>query len=95
MKPTIGRIVHFKIDDWRVRPMIVTAVWPGEYGPDSYGINGTVFLDGSNDLRLHPIPEVIGTHHGCKPVAPDVPLLHIYSAKQGDGPGEWNWPPRE
>lgn len=94
MAPSCGRIVHYKIDENRVRPMIVTQVFPDEYGPGTFGVNGTVFLDGCNDLSINPVPEIIGTLHGCRPVAPNVPLMSVYSIKQGDGIGEWNWPPR-
>ena len=74
--------------------MVITQVFPNEYGENQPGCNGTVFLDGWNDLKSNPLPNQIGTMFGCKPVAPDVPLMSVYSVKQGDGPGQWNWPPR-
>jgi len=90
MAPTIGSIVNFKIDEKRVRPMIVTQVFPDEHGPETYGVNGIVFLDGLNDLgHIQPLPVQFS------PVASGVPLLFVYSVKQGNGLGEWDWPKKE
>jgi len=33
-------------------PMIVTAVWPGEYGEGSFGLNGQALLDGNDVLWI-------------------------------------------
>ena len=49
--------------------LIVTAVWPHEYGEGTFGVNGQALLDGNDSLW-------------------------VTSAKQGDEPGQWNWPPR-
>lgn len=108
MTPTIGRIVHYKLseadaaaitrrrttgaaiadrikqDRWplgaqahignpvatgNVVSAIVTAVWPDEDGPGTFGVNAQAFLDGSDSFW-------------------------VLSAKQGDEPGQWNWPPK-
>lgn len=110
MKPTIGRIVHYRLTrseadstnkrrlDWQtngmhsgmgmmapslgyqdhvgnpvaegeVVAMIITQVWPNEYGPDHDGVNGQAFLDGNDSLWVTSVPE-------------------------GEGPGTWSWPPR-
>lgn len=42
-KPTVGRIVHFKVSENIVRPAIITRVWNGDC------VNLAVFLDGTND----------------------------------------------
>lgn len=52
-----------------VVPMIVTQVWPNEFGPDRPGVNGQAFLDGSDSLW-------------------------VASVEEGDGAGQWSWPPR-
>jgi hypothetical protein len=31
-------------------PMIITQVWPDEFGPGTYGVNGQALLDGSDSL---------------------------------------------
>lgn len=104
MKPTVGRIVHYRlnkadaerittarardskrgnpVNEGYVVPLIVTAVWPGEYAgayaepeDDTYesdvGVNGQALLDGPDSLWVTS--------------APQHPTL----------PGCWFWPPRE
>jgi hypothetical protein len=48
-------------------PMIMTAVFPNEYGPDKPGINGQVFLDGNDSLwvtsRKYSESDAVGTWH--------------------------------
>ena len=103
MTPTIGRIVHYKlteddalktykrredarskrvamseirwgfqahmgnpVDAGEIVPMIIVFVFDN---PDA-GVNGQVFLDGSDSLW-------------------------VTSVKEGEGEGEWFWPPRE
>lgn len=34
----------------QVVPLVVTAVWPDEYGPGTFGVNGQALLDGSDSL---------------------------------------------
>lgn len=109
MKPTIGRIVHYKLSETDAKtamrrrttsqsireriekgqwplgakahignpavegatvPFIITAVWPDEYGPGTFGVNGRAILDGSDSLW-------------------------ITSAKEGAEQGQWSWPPRD
>ncbi len=80
MKPTIGRIVHYKLpadissksgqnphQAGQEVPMIIVVVWPNEYGPGHEGVNGQAFLDGNESLW-------------------------VTSAKEGNGNGEWHWP---
>ena len=38
-------------------PMIVTAVWPNEFGPDRPGINGQALLDGGDSLWVTSVAE--------------------------------------
>lgn len=100
-EPTIGRIVHYKLDPldvehisrrrvanaieaaaWpagaqahvgnpvkvgQVIPMIVTSVWPDEYGPGIYGVNGQCLLDGNDSFW-------------------------VTSKQNGTDPGMWSWP---
>ena len=33
-------------------PLIVTAVWPGEYGEGTFGVNGQALLDGNDVLWI-------------------------------------------
>lgn len=106
MKPTIGRIVHYRLSqeavemiarrrttsssiadrikggEWplgaqahignphhkgQVLPMIITVVWPNEYGPNFDGVNGQVILDGND-------------------------TLWVTSVKEGTEDGQWSWP---
>lgn len=68
MKPSIGRIVHYILTEDDVLatrskhgnphhagqhvPMIIVVVWPNEYGPNFDGVNGQVFLDGTDSLWI-------------------------------------------
>lgn len=99
-EPTIGRIVHYRLDAvdvdhisrrrvanaieaaaWpagaqahvgnpvhvgQIIPMIVTAVWPREFG-DQPGVNGQCLLDGNDSFW-------------------------VTSKQEGDGAGTWAWP---
>ena len=38
------------VGEGSVVPMIVTAVWPDEFGPGAPGVNGQAFLDGNDQL---------------------------------------------
>lgn len=38
-------------------PLMVTQVWPNEYGPDFHGINGQCLLDGNDSLWVTSIKE--------------------------------------
>ncbi len=98
MKPTVGRIVHYKLrkedaeainrrrttgtniacrlseiparwpigaqahignsaSQGDVLPLIISRVWPNEFGPDVDGVNGQVFLDGNDTLWVTSIRE--------------------------------------
>jgi hypothetical protein len=86
MKPTIGRIVYFRIGgtdaDPELRPGTVVRVW----SPDC--VNLQVDFDGENDKKFPP------------PIGPDTDEASRgrgwrKSVSEGDGVGEWRWPPRE
>lgn len=81
-KPTIGRMVHYKLKDGQVRPAVIVRVW-GQCG-DSCGscgdcVNLVVFADGWNDSELLP-----GAEGSCS--------VSVTSVTRGDEPGQWNWP---
>jgi hypothetical protein len=38
-------------------PMIITQVWPNEFGPDRHGVNGQAFLDGNDSLWVTSVEE--------------------------------------
>jgi hypothetical protein len=83
MKPTIGRIVLVTIGTDNgvatVRPAVVVRVW------DDITLNLQLLLDGSNDDR-----HVVGRF--CQEGGNT--HLWLTSVTQGDGIGQWNWPPR-
>jgi hypothetical protein len=59
IKPTIGRFVHYRLrgadgikrGSGELRPAVITAVFPDEFGPGTFGVNLHVFSDGSNDFK--------------------------------------------
>lgn len=85
-KPTIGRIVHYCLSEkdnakrsGELRPAIVTAVFPDEFGAGAYGVNLHVFTDGYNDFA---------DERGSRGI-------HVYSAQLVDGApvdGQCAWP---
>lgn len=48
MKPTSSRIVNYVMNDFTVRPFLITRVW------SDTTVNGTLFIDGSNDYQIVP-----------------------------------------
>ncbi|MGY3387377.1 hypothetical protein ACVWZB_005340 [Paenibacillus polymyxa] len=66
MKPTIGRIVHYKDTEGKTLAAVVVHV-----NPDT---NGMVNLSVWNEFG-----------------AP----FRVLNVRQGDAPGQWNWPPRQ
>ena len=38
-------------------PMLITAVWPNEFGPHNHGINGQATLDGNDSLWVTSVEE--------------------------------------
>jgi hypothetical protein len=85
MKPSIGRMVHYRLSGDDVeglsgkstsygahRPAIVVAVFPA-------GCNLSVTLDGPNDSP----PDNQATH------------LWVGTVPEGPAPGMWHWPERE
>lgn len=89
MLPTIGRIVLVTIgtegDTPVVRPALVVRVW------NATCINAQVFLDGGNDDR-HVVGKLGGVAEGFRERG-NAPVW-MTSIVQGDGVGEWYWPPR-
>lgn len=81
MKPTVGRIVFFKLPRTMEgllaqslgehRPAMITRVLDDEH------VNLSVTLDAPNDTASH--------------------AMHAFvtACKAGDGEGQWSWPPRE
>lgn len=43
-----------------VLPLLVCRVWPNEFGTDKSGVNGQVFLDGSDSLWVTSVGEGAG-----------------------------------
>lgn len=78
---SVGRTVHIVMSDGEPRPMIVTAVFAEH-------VNGTVFLDGSNDSKN--VPEEITVED------PSFTLGRAFSISQDEERkvGTWHWPPR-
>lgn len=88
-RPTIGRIVLFKVSEDVVRPAIITQTWNDDC------VNLVVFPDGTNDgaavdwdNRFHvrsPQASMAGGYMGG---------VWVTSVTKGDSPGQWNWPPK-
>lgn len=86
-KPTVGRIVNFKVAEDVARPAIITQVWNEDC------VNLVVFPDGTNDgaavdwenrFRVHsPQASLSGGYMGC---------VWMTSVTRGNSPGQWNWP---
>lgn len=77
--PSVGRIVHYKLPNGRIRPAIITEVWPG-----NSRVNLTVFMDGSNDgVALNEFPGL-----GWVPSAAQA------GQGEEPQPGQWFWPPK-
>lgn len=103
MKPTIGRVVHYVMADGQVRPMIVTRVFEDGEGDC---INGTIFVDGENDLEKMP-GGAIPMHVGGTGV-PSIPVVYktsvcfkdpVYDSPDiknvhAEFAGTWHWPPK-
>jgi hypothetical protein len=88
---TIGRIVHYVLENGRHRPAFVVAVWPGEFpdnAEDSTGVNLQVFVDGSNDIIAGGRPYLEERATG---------IMWITSARfaAAPSPGTWHWPEKE
>ena len=88
MKPSIGRIVHYRLSDDVVRPATIVSVVEG----DTPGVNLQVLFDGSNDCPSDLVPEVRGVTPTV--VERNVGLGWRPSIAEGTGVGEWSWPPR-
>ncbi len=89
MKPTIGRIVIYKLNEWDVQRV-------KEFGDH----NGNYYVSLGQEFPLIIVrvwPDEYGT--GVPGVNGQVILdgrerLWITSAKEGTEPGTWNWPER-
>jgi hypothetical protein len=80
MKASVGRIVHYRINDDTVLPAIVVKVH------SDLLLNLTVFLDAdsvANDLSLFGINEKM------------VGVAHKKEVAWGHGVQQWSWPQRE
>lgn len=96
MKPSIGRIVHFQINEHEHRAAVITRVFESEGYATGYGCNLTVFLDAGNDARL---PEQVAALEAVGLSVEGPGLAFGSSREQGSGPnglipGTWRWPPR-
>ena len=103
-KPSIGRIVHFTLDDApapvesddfdyhaHVRAAVITRVFEQEHG-ETY-CNLHVFLDGDNDKHAQ--------HVYSRYISPAAPVEADDECPAGEleagqlpHPGHWHWPPR-
>lgn len=85
MQPTIGRIVHYRLSDEdvaRIRALPTPRFNPANPGDTYPAMVVRVFesaTDGGANLQVF----IDGQAQ-----------LWITSAKPGDGPGTWSWPPR-
>ena len=87
MKPSIGRIIHVRINDsthWpgvpRWRSAVITAVWGDEC------VNAVITLDGKNDGDIDLTALGNAPREGFQ--------AWITSTTLGDGVAQWRWPPR-
>ena len=86
MKPTIGRIVHYRVSKSEVRAaMIVKLYSAGQY------VQLQVFLDGINDNFSDERPGFDGTPMFSHDEQRNG-LAWRTSVMQGDDIGQWNWP---
>ncbi len=86
MKPTIGRIVNYRVRENEVRAaMIVNIFGDGPY------IQLQVFLDGLNDSFYDERPGLSGQLMFSKEEQRQG-MAWRTSVAQGDEIGQWNWP---
>lgn len=82
MKPSIGRIVHYRLPDGRsagdLRPAIVVTVWPEDGTPHGGSLQLQVFTDGTND----------GPSYASG-------IAWKTSVVEGTDLGTWRWPERQ
>ena len=86
-KPSIGRIVHFRLSEDHVRPAVIVRDWGGGT------LNLQVLYDGTNDVPG------LGTANDAEGEFPTedegrAGLGWKTSIVEGDGVGQWSWPPR-
>lgn len=81
-KPSVGRIVHFKVGENVVRPAIITQVWNDDC------LNLAVFPDGTNDgvAVEWPNRSLCGLDGGY------MGAWWITSVMRGQGVRQWDWP---
>lgn len=78
MIPSVGRIVHYHLENGDVRPAIIVRTWGDD---ESSAVNLQVFVDGMNDL---------GGEFSSEECRPGVSWKT--SAVQGFDPGCWSDP---
>lgn len=83
--PSIGRIVHYVLDDGTIQPAIIVAVWSPENGCS----NLQVFLDGTN------VQQREDKRTGVTPEEAQRGFAWRTSRARSDEPkpGYWHWPP--
>lgn len=92
-KPSIGRVVHYVIDENTHRPAIVVRVWADEqhYQEDAakgdHVVQLQVFTDGSNDRHTAESLGILGAENGL------VWRTSVHFDPNG-APGTWHWPER-
>lgn len=81
---TVGRFVHYTTITGQCRPYLVTRVWSTEKGL----VNGTVFIDGTNDYADIPNWE--------SPLTRENVVLSIWKTSvvysENKEMGTWHWP---
>lgn len=90
MRPTIGRIVHLKVNEHEFRAATITQVFESEGYKGGFGCNMTVHLDLANDFESHRLEEIkkAGVYlHGQS-------AAYACSKIEGEEVGDWRWPPR-
>lgn len=98
MNLSIGRIVHVRIPDFNDTERWRAALVVSTFGPKCGNVR--VFLDPMNDrdLSVEPSGQLPGLpFHATTASLPDGSMteLHGSSLTEGDGVGNWRWPPRE
>lgn len=83
--PSIGRIVHYVLDDGTIRPAIIVAVW----SPESGCSNLQVFVDGTNDHATDMKRTGVTAEEAMRGFA----WRTSRACSDGPKPGYWHWPP--
>lgn len=92
-KATPGRIVHYRLPNGDYRPAIVVNVFGNQPEDQPQHVQLQVFLDGSNDR----IAEANKSGEGAPAITEEEAargLAWRTSVTEGEGVGQWTWPPR-